>query len=145
MPRDRALYRARVKRRPLGSGSSSHCKCSWRSASWQASSRTPTSCPAHPTRPWRPRHVPPSRLGGHDPGLCVLALAAQAARLGPDHGADRLVARGQPRGVVVGDPNFVRMVFPAVTAFYLNSAPVRDLFLAHDDRPKQEMLADVEA
>lgn len=44
-----------------------------------------------------------------------------------------------------GDPNFVRMAFPAATAFYLNSAPVRDLFLPHDDREAQGLPADLEA
>jgi hypothetical protein len=43
-----------------------------------------------------------------------------------------------------GDPNFVRMAFPALTAFYLNSAPVRDLFLPHDDSA-QDRRADVRA
>jgi hypothetical protein len=44
-----------------------------------------------------------------------------------------------------GDPNFVRMGLQAVTAFYLNSAPVRDLFLVDGHRPDPAWLGDVEA
>jgi hypothetical protein len=44
-----------------------------------------------------------------------------------------------------GDPNFLRMGLQAVTAFYLNSAPVRDLFLVDGHRPDPGLLRDTEA
>ena len=44
-----------------------------------------------------------------------------------------------------GDPILIRMALPAVTAFYLNSAPVRDLFMVEGHRPDPELLWDTEA
>jgi hypothetical protein len=45
----------------------------------------------------------------------------------------------------LGEPNFVRMSLQAVTAFYLNSAPVRELFLMRDQDADVVMLVDTEA
>jgi len=146
MPHVRPLYRARVKRRPLGI---------WIIVAMQVLlavgllagvvtntdvlSSTPDRALASDTRvaylAW---------------AIMTLAFAFWLWRLDRRGWVLTMVLTGVSLAANLaewwsGDPHFSRMVLPAVTAFYLNSAPVRDLFLPHDDGSAQEMFVDVEA